>query len=297
MQFRLAVFSHVQELRTRFGGAIPRGALTEGMVYQGDRVPIWNEQIGIFRPKLLGPHGAALTLMSSFNGPYDDRNDPEVGAFVYKYQGTDPDNRFNRAALRAYEQRRPMLFLVAVRPGHYEALFPAYITAADSHSLSFQVVVDAVSDIAVPGAPEPTLLEVRRAYRTVAAKQRVHGEQFRWLVLDAYSSQCSMCRLKHEPLLDAAHIIPDSDPRGRPILPNGLALCKIHHTAYDVGILGIDPDYRIHLRQDVLDEHDGPMLRYGLQEMHGNVIFTPRAATRKPSREFLAERFEKFRAA
>jgi hypothetical protein len=27
--------------------------------------------------------------------------------------------------------------------------------------------------------------------------------------------------------------------------------------------------YRVHVRWDVLDEHDGPMLRHGLQEMEG----------------------------
>jgi putative restriction endonuclease len=69
-----------------------------------------------------------------------------------------------------------------------------------------------------------------------------------------------MCRLRHTPLLDAAHILPDRDERGNPEIPNGLSLCKIHHSAYDVGILGVDPDCRIHLRSDVLEEHDGPML-------------------------------------
>jgi putative restriction endonuclease len=62
--------------------------------------------------------------------------------------------------------------------------------------------------------------------------------------------------------LDGRHERP-----GLPEVPNGLALCKIHHSAYDVNILGVSPDYRVHIRSDVLREHDGPMLRWGLQEM------------------------------
>jgi putative restriction endonuclease len=79
--------------------------------------------------------------------------------------------------------------------------------------------------------------------------------------------------------------------------PNGLALCRIHHGAYDLGILGIDPEYRVHLRQDVLDEHDGPMLRHGLQEMHGGLIKLPRRLEHGPNQDYLAERFARFRAA
>lgn len=297
MQFRLAVFSHVQQLREKYGGTLPGAALNEGIVYEGVRVPIWNYQKGIFRPAFLRDPGAALTLFSAFNGPYDDRNDPDEGAFVYRYQGRDPSNRDNTSAIRAFEFRRPLLFIVGVRPGAYEALFPAYIVGADPTELSFRVVIDGVGDIAIPGEPESTVLEIRRGYRTVAAKKRIHADQFRWMVLGAYREQCAMCRLRHEKLLDAAHILPDSDPRGSPTLPNGLSLCKIHHTAYDVGILGIDPMYQIHLRQDILDEHDGPMLRHGLQKMHGECIYTPRSEAKKPNREFLAERFEAFRAA
>ena len=76
-----------------------------------------------------------------------------------------------------------------------------------------------------------------------------------------------------------------------------MALCRIHHGAYDYGILGVDPDYRVHLRPDVLEEHDGPMLRHGLQELHGSRIQTPRKAEHLPNRDYLAERFARFMAA
>lgn len=94
-------------------------------------------------------------------------------------------------------------------------------------------------------------------------------------MLDAYRIHCAMCRLKRRELLDAAHIIPDSDPDGHPEVSNGLSLCKIHHAAFDRGIIGVRPDYVIQVREDVLKEEDGPMLKYGLQVPHNLELLLP----------------------
>ena len=80
-------------------------------------------------------------------------------------------------------------------------------------------------------------------------------------------------------------------------MTNGLALCKIHHAAYDRGILGVRPDYIVEVRADVLDEVDGPMLRHGLQEVHGWRLELPRRVAELPDREALAERWAAFEAA
>jgi len=98
-------------------------------------------------------------------------------------------------------------------------------------------------------------------------------------------------------LLDAAHVLPDRDERGRPEIPTGLALCKLHYGAFDAHILGVAPDYRIAIRADVLAEIDGPMLQHGLKDMDGRRIEVPRAERLRPNRDYLAERFERFRAA
>jgi len=107
----------------------------------------------------------------------------------------------------------------------------------------------------------------RRAYATINTEVRLHQQGFRFRVLTAYQHQCSLCRLKHPELLDAAHIIGDKEDIGDPIVQNGLSLCKIHHAAFDKNILGINPDYHIHVRNDILHETDGPMLKYGLQAL------------------------------
>jgi putative restriction endonuclease len=98
-------------------------------------------------------------------------------------------------------------------------------------------------------------------------------------------------------LLEAAHIVPDGDPRGEPVVPNGLALCALHHTAFDRHIFGIRPDLIIEVRKDVLAETDGPVLRHALQEINGLGVATPRAAALRPRPEFLEIRYAAFRKA
>ena len=77
-------------------------------------------------------------------------------------------------------------------------------------------------------------------------------------MLRAYQQCGAICRLRHDELLEAAHILPDIHPFGEPVVPNGLALCKLHHAAFDANIIGVTPDLEVTVRLDVLQEIDGP---------------------------------------
>lgn len=299
-ELRVALFHHVGALKAKYGDAIPSGALTEGMVFRGERQPIWNPQQGIYKPKRLGRDGAALSIQTSFSSPYDDRapgDNASEDRFIYRYRGQNVDHPDNRALRQAFIHARPILYLLAVEPGVYEADFPFYVVADKPADLAFELMADAPSQFS-PDFSRPAIDNLPlKAYATRAVRTRLHQRRFRFSVLSAYRRQCAMCRLKHEILLDAAHILPDRDERGLPVVSNGLSLCKIHHSAYDVGILGVSADYRVHLRRDILDQVDGPMLKHGLQDMHGQLIQTPRSAADRPNRDFLDERFARFLAA
>jgi putative restriction endonuclease len=71
-------------------------------------------------------------------------------------------------------------------------------------------------------------------------------------------------RISHLPeprLLDAAHIVMDADEQlGQPIVSNGLPLSKIHHKAFDAHLIGVDPDFCLHVFDRLLEIHDGPFL-------------------------------------
>lgn len=144
---------------------------------------------------------------------------------------------------------------------------------------------------------DPLLItEDQRRYAEQVVRRRLHQPMFRARVMTAHVSTCAVCHLKHPDLLDAAHIISDSSLAGVPRVTNGLALCKIHHAAYDRNLLGITPDYEVPIDRALLDEVDGPMLRHGLQDMHGRELFVPRKALERPSRESLEVRFGEFAA-
>ena len=293
LRLRLAVFEHVDRLRRAGGGVVASKQLNVGIHYEGRRVPIWNQQKGIFRPAALRESGVALTVQTSFRSPYDDRADAGDDRFVYRYRGEDPEHPDNVAMRLAMQTRRPILYLVAVQPGVYQPIFPTYVVGDVPERLAFMLVADTVGAVSA-GALDPDLHAPLKAYVTREVKQRLHQRRFRFMVLSAYRERCAMCSLRHAELLDAAHIRPDRDDRGLPEVPNGLSLCRIHHGAFDVDIVGVDADYRIHVREDVLEEIDGPMLRHGLQELHGGKLILPRAARNRPNREYLAERFERF---
>jgi putative restriction endonuclease len=82
------------------------------------------------------------------------------------------------------------------------------------------------------------------------------------------------------------------------VVTNGLALCKLHHAAFDRHIVGIRPDLVVEVRQDILDEIDGPMLRHGLQELQGTkLLVLPTRRAQHPNVEALSERYDVFRSA
>ena len=94
-----------------------------------------------------------------------------------------------------------------------------------------------------------------------------------------------------------ADIVADRDERyGQPVVSNGIPLSKIHHAAFDEHLIGIDPDYRLHVSDRLLALNDGPMLE-ALKRLHGNTLHLPSRIKDLPDRDRLALRFERFVAA
>ena len=97
-------------------------------------------------------------------------------------------------------------------------------------------------------------------------------------------------------LLDAAHIVADKDERlGQPVVSNGIPLSKIHHAAFDAHLIGIDPDFRMHVSNRLLGQNDGPMLE-ALKQLNGRTIRLPDRVKDNPDRDRLAMRFERFKS-
>jgi putative restriction endonuclease len=70
--------------------------------------------------------------------------------------------------------------------------------------------------------------------------------------------------------------MPDTDEYlGQPDISNGICMSKIHHAAYDAGLIGIDADLKIHVSERLLAMKDGPMLEHGLKALKGKLIRIP----------------------
>ncbi|MBW6479803.1 MAG: HNH endonuclease [Bacteroidales bacterium] len=292
-QIRLTAFDWLRTQIDFYGEVIPRKKLEYGFEFQGQRITLVGPS-GIWKPRQFDI--IPLSITTILNGPYVDRIS-EDGFLSYKYRGTNPDHRDNTGLRMAMKSKTPLIYFVSLSPGQYMANFPAYIIGDNPASLEFSVALDDEKYLRKPEETnhvnEPSEY-YRRKYITTLVEQRAHQQSFRLRVLAAYNSQCCLCKLNHSELLDAAHIINDTEPLGDPIVPNGLTLCKIHHTAFDVNIIGISPDYHIHVREDILHEIDGPMLKHGLQELHHHKIILPGSKKDYPDRERLDWRFQRF---
>lgn len=86
--------------------------------------------------------------------------------------------------------------------------------------------------------------ERRRVLRTVLRLLR--DSRFRGRVLTAYAHRCAACGVQLE-LLDAAHVLPVGQPGSTDELTNGVALCALHHRAYDAALIAFNVGYEIHV--------------------------------------------------
>lgn len=292
-RLRSAAFAHLDALVARSPDGALSSAELNAFSFEG-RPTRLVVQSGIWKPAMLG---AALTIRTTYTRP--DRQPPYAddiaadGLIRYKYRGTDPQHSDNRALRTAMAAGLPLAYFVGVAKGVYVPRYPVWIVGEDATACAFSVAVDEgqrLVDLAALGAPE-------RGYVARLTRARLHQAVFRARVLRAYRATCAICRLRHADLLDAAHIVPDGQPQGDPVVPNGLSLCKIHHAAYDRNIIGVRPDLTIEVQPRVLAEIDGPMLRHGIQEMAGSALVVPRDRFAQPDRSRLALRYEEFRKA
>lgn len=244
---------------------------------------------GIWNPRDMA---ATLAVVSSPDGPYEDQH---VGESLFRYDYRAGSIHGDNTKLRrAYELELPIILLRKIAAGQFVPVFPVYVVGDDQASRQFVLALDE----SLRFLKDPLHLSAdERRYAERVVKQRLHQPEFRGRVMRAYATQCAVCRLKHGRLLDAAHITEDGDDAGLPIVTNGLSLCKIHHAAYDANLLGISPDYVVHIDSDLLEERDGPMLKHGLQEMDQAPLQLPTQHGERPDRERLARRYEGFGAA
>lgn len=285
-ELRLRIFDEASRFVDSKGGYASRDELVN-FQFAGETFGLIDYTRGIRNPQAFD---ATLSIVSSHDGPYEDHVG-ESGLFNYSFASGGAREGDNRKMLVALERRTPIILFEKPLPNVYVPVMPAYVVDVDE-ARRFFVIATTPEGLRAHELGDAGWIEKRYVARVV--QQRVHQPVFRAQVLVAYERTCAICRLKHAELLDAAHIIPDTHADGVAAVSNGLALCKIHHAAYDQNFIGIDGGYRVHVNAELLAEVDGPMLKHGIQEMDGVMLTTPRAKAWMPSRERLDARFSTF---
>jgi putative restriction endonuclease len=100
-----------------------------------------------------------------------------------------------------------------------------------------------------------------RQYAVVSTRKALRDINFRNRVLTAYGQRCAMCGVQLK-LLDAAHILPVAHPDSTDQTSNGVALCALHHRAFDRALVTFDDEHKIHVHEAQVKEfaetgHDG----------------------------------------
>ena len=309
---RMAAFEHVRSLQ-QVHDHLTANELKPGFVFEGDRIPLVNPQRGIFKPQQMR---FLLSIKTVFPRPgrriwYDDQRDIHRHIFgsdetvEYAFMGQDPDAADNRWLRKAFENQIPVIYFLGIAPGRYQAVLPAFISGWDAKTLKARVAFGRVR-AQTPLDQEPISVDaiaafpgnsLERRYALQGVKRRLHQASFREAIISAYNGRCAVSGIPEPLLLDAAHIIPDNNEQfGQPVIPNGIPLSKIHHAAFDRHLIGIDPDYHLHVSGRLLDKEDGPLLD-SLKGLTGRTIHLPLRPIDRPDRDRLAMRFEHFKGA
>jgi putative restriction endonuclease len=299
---RAVCFEELRRRQSLHGEVLPIDMLQQPITVDGESIAIFMLQRGIHKPRQLDGALAVTTTPPKRGGepPYHDYF--EDGFFRYHYRvprtnsgqarrQAHQDNESVRVAMR---RDLPVVYWFGVVEGAYRPFFPAYVVSDDPRRQQFSL------DLTELGSRHLDNLAAEapaREYRAQIVQARMHQARFRQAVLRAYRSCCAICRLCRGELVDAAHILGDADG-GEPVVPNGMALCKLHHAAFDRHILGVRPDLTVIIRQDILERGGRSDAAARAPGFHGGELgVLPTRRAERPSTEFLERRWERFLAA
>jgi len=117
--------------------------------------------------------------------------------------------------------------------------------------------VDAISDSDIDAIKNPDRKEV-----VSAIKRKYRAADFRSRVLSAYGHRCAMCGVQLD-LVQAAHILPVAAEGSTDQTSNGVSLCSLHHTAFDMALVSFDETYKVEVSSAAISELEARRLLEG----------------------------------
>lgn len=135
---------------------------------------------------------------------------------------------------------------------------------------------------------EEDVLEKRR-FAVLATKRALRALDFSRRVLSAYEHRCAMCGVQLR-LVDGAHILPAAHPDSTDQTANGVAMCALHHRAYDRGLITFDGEFKVRVNGPMVDALVADHRADGLKDFKGSlrpIIFTPADKRDRPGSRFV----------
>lgn len=298
---RAAAFAALEKLSRRHAGRIPWSALQSGFpTLDGQQVLFANRAQGIFKPRQMS---GALSIRTTVpragrSSWYSDQDvdsanlDDDTGLVRYDLARGGLNHPSNRALREAMRRRAPLIYFIGLAPGEYRPVFPVWIERFFEDA--GYVLLAATESAGADERPAAAVRDhVEASYSLTAARSRNHQAWFSARTKAAYVWKCAFSGLPVRELLVGAHIVPDA-AGGPPSVRNGICMSALHHVAFDSHMLGVDPDFRVHVSAPLLDKQDGELLAV-LKGLDGTRLRLPRDRGDWPDPAFLERRFSDFR--
>jgi len=150
------------------------------------------------------------------------------------------------------------------------------------------------ADSLVPELEAQIPPDIEGTEREALVRVRINQSYFRRLILSRYESTCCITGLGVPELLVAAHIVPWAEaPEARMNPANGLCLNPLHDRAFELGLVVIDDELRVHLSGRLRDAEPSPAVDL-LRQSDGQPLRLPPRVV--PGRDFLRRHRERFAA-
>lgn len=129
----------------------------------------------------------------------------------------------------------------------------------------------------------------KRKFAVRSTKRALRALDFGRRVLSAYGNKCAMCGIQLR-LIDSAHILPVAHEDSTDQTSNGVALCALHHRAYDRGFVAFDHLFKVGINEKMLLNLDAEDRTGGIKGFRKNlrpIIFLPADKKDHPAKKFI----------
>ena len=251
-----------------------------------------------------------ILLFANEEGPYSDS--VTQGRFEYIGEGLEgdqsEDSPGNSALIDAHSSNIPIHFFYKRAEGEdweYQGLVDVvdyefqqqggrevlvfileHREQSDEPEPSEEEVEEERTELQQATDTDPQLRDDTEEY--TESRRRARDAAFTQLVREAYDTQCAICGSEREspdgnPEVEAAHIYPKREG-GSDDVRNGIALCKLHHWAFDSGWLSLTDDHEI-LVEEAPDRNG----YHEFKQLEGRQTRLPDEEEARPHSMFLEE--------